>query len=95
MAFDGDQLKRVARLARLRIDTEQLGARSADIERVLRLFDGLAQAPIDGVEPMAHPMGICAELRSDEVTETDMAERLLALAPDAQSDLYLVPKVLE
>lgn len=95
MAFDGEQLKRVARLARLRIDPDQLAGRSADIERVLGLFSGLAQAPIEGVEPMAHPLGIGAELRSDEVTEADMAEVLLALAPDAQADLYLVPKVLE
>ena len=95
MAFDGDELKRVARLARLRIDPDQLAGRSADIERVIALFAGLAQAPVDGVEPMAHPLGIGAELRSDEVTETNMAERLLALAPDAQADLYLVPKVLE
>ena len=95
MAFDGDQLKRVAKLARLRIDDDQLAARSADIERVLCLFEGLGQAPVAGVEPMAHPLGIAAELRSDEVTEGNMAERLLALAPDAQADLYLVPKVLE
>ena len=95
MAFDGDQLKRVARLARLRIDPDQLAARSADIDRVLCLFDGLAQAPVNGVEPMAHPLGMAAELRSDEVTEGNMAKRLLALAPDAQADLYLVPKVLE
>ncbi len=95
MAFDGEQLKRVARLARLRVDPDQLADRSADIERVLGLFASLAQAPVDGVEPMAHPLGIGAELRRDEVTETDMAEALLALAPDAQADLYLVPKVLE
>ena len=95
MAFDGEQLKRVARLARLRIDPEQLAGRSADIERVLGLFAGLAQAPVEGIEPMAHPLGMGAELRSDEVTETDMAAALLALAPDAQADLYLVPKVLE
>ena len=95
MAFDGDELKRVARLARLRIDPDQLPGRSADIERVIALFAGLAQAPVDGVEPMAHPLGIGAELRSDNVTEINMADRLLALAPDAQADLYLVPKVLE
>lgn len=95
MAFDGEQLKRVARLARLGIDTDQLTDRSADIERVLGLFAGLAQAPVDGIEPMAHPLGIGAELRRDAVTETAMVEALLALAPDAQADLYLVPKVLE
>ena len=95
MAFDAEQLKRVAHLARLEIADGQLASRSADIERVLGLFAGLEAAAVDGVEPMAHPLGIAAELRRDAVSETDQSRALLALAPDAQSDLYLVPKVIE
>lgn len=95
MAFDAEQLKRVAHLARLQIADDQLSSRSADIERVLGLFAGLAEADVDGVVPMAHPLGIAAELRADRVTETDQSAALLALAADAQSDLYLVPKVIE
>lgn len=95
MAFDANQMKRVARLARLRVDDEQLAARGADVDRILGLFAGLADAPVDGVQPMAHPLDINAELRADVVSEVDQSAVLLALAPDAQADLYCVPRVIE
>jgi aspartyl-tRNA(Asn)/glutamyl-tRNA(Gln) amidotransferase subunit C len=48
-----------------------------------------------GVEPMAHAQDVVARLRPDEVTERDQHESFQAIAPSVESDLYLVPRVIE
>lgn len=95
MPFDTIQLQRIAVLARLALPQQQTDALVADLGRVLGLFDQLAAAPVDSIEPMAHPLDISLRTREDRVSEGDQAETLLALAPDARSGLYLVPKVIE
>jgi len=61
---------------------------------VLDLAGQLANAPLDGVEPMAHPHAQTLAWRADAVTASDRADVLLALAPDARGGLYAVPKVI-
>ena len=94
MPIDHTAVRRVARLARLAIDATQLPRLADELTRVLSLADSLAAAPLDGVEPMAHPHAQTLAWRPDAVTEADRADALLALAPEARGGLYLVPKVL-
>jgi aspartyl-tRNA(Asn)/glutamyl-tRNA(Gln) amidotransferase subunit C len=54
----------------------------------------LAEAALTGVEPMAHRHAQTVNWRADAVTESDRADALLALAPDARAGLYTVPKVI-
>ena len=49
----------------------------------------------NGVEPMSHAQDVTLRLRDDVVTETDGWELFEALAPKAEANLYLVPKVIE
>jgi aspartyl-tRNA(Asn)/glutamyl-tRNA(Gln) amidotransferase subunit C len=44
---------------------------------------------------MSHPRDVAQRLRADEVTEPDRRAPLLALAPQSEAGLYLVPKVIE
>lgn len=95
MSIDSATVRRIARLARLSIADDELTAVAGDLSRVLDLADRLAGAAIDGVEPMAHPHEQALLWRADAVTESDRADALLALAPDARGGFYLVPKVIE
>ena len=95
MSIDSATVRRIARLARLAISDAELAAVAADLSRVLDLVDKLANADIDGVEPMAHPHEQALMWRADAVTEGDRADALLALAPEARGGFYLVPKVIE
>jgi aspartyl-tRNA(Asn)/glutamyl-tRNA(Gln) amidotransferase subunit C len=47
------------------------------------------------VEPLAHPLDMAQRLREDAVTESDQHEYFQSIAPQVESDLYLVPKVIE
>ena len=95
MSIDSATVRHIARLARLGIADGEVAPMAIELARVLELADQLAAARIDGVEPLAHPHEQSLAWRSDRVSETDQAEALLALAPDARGGLYVVPKVIE
>lgn len=91
MPFDPRALAALGRLAKLPVN-DTLGA---ELERVVELFDALAQAPVDGLAPLAHPHDAAVTLRADAVTAGDRSDRLLALAPESAGGYFLVPKVIE
>lgn len=93
--IDDATLDHLGRLARLAIDPAERPRLAADLERILGLFERLEALSLDEVAPLAHPHDQAVALRADTVTETDQAERLLALARESQGGYYLVPKVIE
>jgi aspartyl-tRNA(Asn)/glutamyl-tRNA(Gln) amidotransferase subunit C len=88
-------IEKVAVLARIRVDDEQVSALEKDLGNILDLVDQLAAADTDSVEPMAHPLNAVQRLRADEVTETNQREAFQAIAPSTENGLYLVPRVIE
>jgi len=95
MSIDAATVRHIARLARLAVGENELAPIAGELSRVLDLADQLGAAQIDGVAPLAHPHEQTLAWRPDAVTEPDLADAFLALAPDARGGLYLVPKVLE
>jgi aspartyl-tRNA(Asn)/glutamyl-tRNA(Gln) amidotransferase subunit C len=95
MSIDSATVRRMAQLARIAVDDDELSALAGELNRLLELVDQLAAADAAGIEPMAHPHDQPLRLRPDNVTEADQAQALLDLAAQAQSGLYLVPKVIE
>ena len=95
MSIDHTTVRRIARLARLAVDEAHVPQLAQELQRVLHLADELGAADITGVAPMAHPHEQALVWREDAVTEPDRADAYLALAPEANGGLYLVPKVIE
>lgn len=85
----------IARLARLRIDAREADRYATDLSDILKLVERMNAVDAGQVEPMAHPRDMRLRLRDDAVTEGDRRDALLAVAPVAEQDLYLVPKVIE
>lgn len=95
MSLTDEQVRTVARLARLGLDGDQITEYASDLSSIVGVFATLEKADTDTVEPMAHPLDLSARLRADTpaaVTERDVFQ---ALAPDTQSGVYRVPKVIE
>jgi aspartyl-tRNA(Asn)/glutamyl-tRNA(Gln) amidotransferase subunit C len=88
-------IEKVAVLARIRLDDEQIPALENDLSNILSLVDQLSAANTDNVEPLAHPLDAVQRLRSDEVTESNQREAFQAIAPATENGLYLVPRVIE
>ncbi len=95
MSLSHDEVKRIARLARIAVSESELEAVQAQLNRVLGLIDQMQAVDAKGIEPMAHALDLVQRLRADDVTETDRHEQFQAAAPAIERGLYLVPKVIE
>lgn len=95
MTISREDIEKVAVLARIRVDDEQVSALEKDLGNILDLVDQLGAADTDSVEPMAHPLNAVQRLRADEATETNQREAFQAIAPATENGLYLVPRVIE
>jgi aspartyl-tRNA(Asn)/glutamyl-tRNA(Gln) amidotransferase subunit C len=95
MSLSDDQIRRLARLARLALqpgETRQVGER---LNRILGLVSEMQAVDTAGIEPMSHALDLVQRLRPDEVTDGDRRELYQSVAPAVEGGLYLVPKVIE
>jgi aspartyl-tRNA(Asn)/glutamyl-tRNA(Gln) amidotransferase subunit C len=95
MSLVPDQVRRLARLARIAIRPEETGPVLDRLNRVLGLIDEMRRVDTSGVTAMAHPLDAEQRLREDKVTEADHRESYQSVAPAVDRGLYLVPKVIE
>ena len=95
MSLVHDQVRRLARLARIAIRPDETESVLERLNRVLGLVDEMRQVDTTGVEPMAHPLDAAQRLRADEVTESNQRELYQSVAPAVEGGLYLVPKAIE
>ncbi len=95
MVLTADDVKKIAYLARLGIDGNDVESYAHDLTGILELMQQMGATNTDGVLPMAHPMDQSQRLRIDEVTEKDSRDKFQAIAPQVEDGLYLVPKVIE
>ena len=95
MSLDHDQVRRLARLARIAIRPDESAAVLERLNRVLGLIEEMRRVDTAGVEPMAHAQDVVQRLRDDKITESDRHELYQSIAPAVEGGLYLVPKVIE
>ena len=95
MSLTADDVNKIAYLARLGIDKQNIESYAKDLSGMLDLMTRMSELNTDNVEPMAHPMDQVQRLRPDVVTEQNNREKFQAIAPQVEAGLYLVPKVIE
>lgn len=95
MSVDRDTVVQIARLARIRIEEDQLEPLAAELSNILGWIEQLNELDTEGVEPMTSVVEIEAPLRADEVTDGNCRDQILANAPEATEEFFVVPKVVE
>lgn len=95
MSLDRSDVERIAHLARLQIDENDIPAYTENLSSILNLVDQMQQVNTDNVAPLANPLDAVQRLRADEVTEPNQREALQAIAPAVEEGLFLVPRVIE
>ncbi len=93
--ISNDEVKAIARLARIDIDDEHVANFAHDLTRIIDFIAQMDAVDTSAVEPLAHPLEVTAQTRPDDVLETDQRERFLSAAPRTEAGLYLVPKVID
>jgi aspartyl-tRNA(Asn)/glutamyl-tRNA(Gln) amidotransferase subunit C len=94
MSFSDEQLRQVARLARLEIPSDQLHRFAGQLTTILGYVQRIGQVEVSGVEPMAHPLPIQNVLRDDVVGPALPLDLVLRNAPDTDGPFFKVPKVI-
>jgi aspartyl-tRNA(Asn)/glutamyl-tRNA(Gln) amidotransferase subunit C len=98
MSLDTAAVRRIASLARIRLEEEEVARMQAELNGILGWIEQLQEVDTDGVEPMAGgaPQGQPAmRMRDDAVTDGGIPDAVLANAPDRSGAYFGVPKVVE
>ncbi len=95
MPLSTDDVKKIAHLARLAINEQDIELYAKNLSDILNFVEQMNSVDTAGVTPMAHPQDATQRLREDVVTEPDQRERFQYNAPATESGLYLVPRVIE
>jgi aspartyl-tRNA(Asn)/glutamyl-tRNA(Gln) amidotransferase subunit C len=98
MSLDTAAVRRIASLARIRLEEAEVVRMQTELNGILGWIEQLQSVDTEGVEPMAGgaPAGQAAmRMRADAVTDGEIAEQILANAPDRQGAWFGVPKVVE
>ncbi len=95
MHIDEKTVKRVARLARIRISDVEAKGLEAELSGILDWVKLLDEVNTDGVEPMTRVVPIKLKMREDVVTDGEMADAVTKNAPMTDDHFFVVPKVVE
>ena len=103
-----EDVLRVAELAHLELSPDEIDTYRGQLDEILTYIDKLKELDVSAVEPMAQGLfsGASAnagsgkaeehpELREDVLRPCDVADPVLARAPEASKPFFRVPKVIE
>ena len=95
MSIDKDTARRVAHLARIRVEEDQLENLAGELSGILGFMEQLNEVDVEGVEPMTSVSPMDLKRRDDVVTDGGIQAQILKNAPDAREGFFAVPKVVE
>lgn len=95
MSLTLEDVKKVARLARLAITEQEAQTAHAQLSNIFGLIAEMQAVDTSGIAPMSHAQDVTQRLREDKVTEGNQREMFQAIAPQIEAGLYLVPQVIE
>jgi aspartyl-tRNA(Asn)/glutamyl-tRNA(Gln) amidotransferase subunit C len=95
MSIDAATVRKVAKLARLNIAEARLEPLAGELGAIMAWIEQLGEVDTDGVEPMASAVDLKLPMREDVVTEGGDPAKVLANAPLARDNFFVVPKVVE
>jgi aspartyl-tRNA(Asn)/glutamyl-tRNA(Gln) amidotransferase subunit C len=95
MQVDEATVRRIARLARIKVTDAEAKALETELSGILGWVKQLDEVDVSNVEPMTRVMPMTLRKRQDKVTDGEIAEQVLANAPQREGDFFVVPKVVE
>jgi aspartyl-tRNA(Asn)/glutamyl-tRNA(Gln) amidotransferase subunit C len=96
--IDKNQVKKIAELARLKVEDEDIEKFSKDLSSVLSYIEDLNSADVAGVEPTLHASSQKNVFRSDDKPDeqdVEFAKKLVDSAPDSEDGYIKVKSILK
>jgi aspartyl-tRNA(Asn)/glutamyl-tRNA(Gln) amidotransferase subunit C len=95
MSVDAATVKRIGRLARIRVEENEVEKYQGEINAILGFVEQLGEVNVDGVEAMTSVTPMQLRRRDDVVTDGGYPEKVVANAPLTEDNFFMVPKVIE
>ena len=90
-----EQVRRIAHLSRIEVSDAEAQRTLGHLNEIFKLIEAMQAVDTSGIEPMAHAQDLAQRLRDDRVSAENQRAALLAVAPETEAGLYLVPRVIE
>jgi aspartyl-tRNA(Asn)/glutamyl-tRNA(Gln) amidotransferase subunit C len=95
MQVDEATVRRIARLARIKVTDEEAKALEGELSGILDWVKQLEEVDTKGVEPMTRVVAMTLKQQPDVVTDGGIADDVVANAPAREGHFFVVPKVVE
>ena len=95
MSVDKDTVRRIARLARIKVAEERLDLLAGELNGIFQWVEMLNEVKVEGVPAMTSVVAQKLRWRKDEVSDGNVADGLMRNAPDSEENFFVVPKVVE
>lgn len=95
MMIDDEAVRHVARLARIRLTSDEAHAFSGELSCIVDWVERLAELDTTGVPATASVMSLALRQREDVVCEGGDVDAILGGAPQAEYGFFSVPRVIE
>ena len=95
MEVDEATVRRIARLARIKVTDAEAKALEKELSGILDWVKQLDEVDTTGVEPMTAVVSTTLKMREDRVTDGGIADDVVANAPAREDHFFVVPKVVE
>jgi aspartyl-tRNA(Asn)/glutamyl-tRNA(Gln) amidotransferase subunit C len=89
--IDRDQVLHVAKLARLKLDDEEIERMSSELSGILEHIEHINELELENVEPTTHVIALENVLRPDKPRPSWSRDEVLERAPDPASGAFRVP----
>ena len=90
-----EQVKKVAKLARLQLNDQQIGHHSEQLEKILKYIDQLEKINTENVPCTTRALEVVNVLRNDINHKFEENESILDLAPSREENFFKVPKIIK
>lgn len=95
MAVDENTVRKIARLARIKMPEAALQPMAKELSNILHWVEQLNEIKTDGVEPMTTSVSMKLKMREDKITDGGYAQDIVKNAPGREETFFTVPKVVE
>ena len=95
MAISKEEVRHIARLAKLRLSPEEIERFQVELSSILDYIEQLRQVDMTGITPAPKYASIGNAPREDEVEPSLPVDDVMANAPAKENNMFAVPKVID
>ena len=94
MGLSLDQVKKIAKLSRIKMTDNQLKNMRVELENIFNHIDVIQKAATEKIEPTGHSVNLDSVFRDDVVEKSAPVKEVLKNAPKQDDDFFTVRKII-